>query len=184
MVSNHQFFKFVLMVEIKKCNSNDLQLLQQFSIKTFTETFGADNPKEDIEAYLKKSLSLEKLQAEMACAGSDFYFLQSATDLIGYLKLNFAPFQSDINDPESLEIERIYVDHSFHGKGYGKVLFDFALKQAHQKKLKYIWLGVWERNFKAIDFYKQHGFVKFAEHPFKLGSELQRDHLMRLDISA
>ena len=29
--------------------------------------------------------------------------------LVGYLKINDAPAQWDINDPESMEVERIYV---------------------------------------------------------------------------
>ena len=41
--------------------------------------------------------------------GSEFYFIYSDNALAGYLKINYAPAQSDINDPDSVEIERIYV---------------------------------------------------------------------------
>ncbi|MFT7270115.1 MAG: hypothetical protein ACI905_002342, partial [Roseivirga sp.] len=43
-------------------------------------------------------------------------------------------------------------------------------------------LGVWERNFKAIDFYYKKGFVKFDQQHFKLGTEDQVDYLVRLNL--
>ena len=118
----------------------------------------------------------------MTHKGSSFYFLELEGQIIGYIKLNLTPFQSDINDPKSLELERAYVDLNYHGLGYGKMLFDFIIEQAKSHQIEYIWLGVWERNAKAIAFYKQLGFYKFSEHPFKLGTAQQKDHLMRYDL--
>jgi diamine N-acetyltransferase len=173
---------FEKMAEIRACKEKDLAILQALSEKTFRSTFEADNNPADLKAYIDKSLNLEKLSAEFLEAGSTFYFLEEDTTLIGYLKLNTTPHQSDINDPESLEIERIYVDQIYHGKGFGKILFDFAVAKAHENDLKYIWLGVWEKNYKAIDFYYKQGFVKFDEHRFKLGTDNQVDFLLRLDL--
>ena len=48
--------------------------------------------------------------------------------------------------------------------------------------LKYIWLGVWQENPKAIQFYTKNGFEVFDQHVFKLGDEEQTDFLMRLFI--
>ena len=43
-------------------------------------------------------------------------------------------------------------------------------------------LYVWEKNEKALAFYKKHGFHKIGEHSFVIGSDIQTDHLMRLDL--
>ena len=167
---------------IRKCEKKDLTQLCAFALKTFKDTFEKDNDPKDFNAYIEKAITEEKLGQEMAYEGSSFYFLELDGRVIGYIKLNFAPFQSDINDPKSLELERAYVDMKFHGLGYGKMLFDFIVAQANSHKIEYIWLGVWERNAKAIAFYEQLGFYKFAEHPFKLGTAKQKDHLMRCDL--
>ncbi|NND10262.1 MAG: GNAT family N-acetyltransferase, partial [Flavobacteriaceae bacterium] len=45
-----------------------------------------------------------------------------------------------------------------------------------------LWLGVWEKNLKAIEFYKRHGFTKFGEHPYLIGEDEQYDWMMRLDL--
>jgi len=167
---------------IRKCEAKDLTQLTQFALKTFKDTFEKDNDPKDFKAYIEKAITTEKLGQEMTNKGSSFYFLELEGQIIGYIKLNLTPFQSDINDPKSLELERAYVDLNYHGLGYGKMLFDFIIEQAKFHQIEYIWLGVWERNAKAIAFYKQLGFYKFSEHPFKLGTAQQKDHLMRYDL--
>jgi diamine N-acetyltransferase len=80
----------------------------------------------------------------------------------------------------SLEIERIYVLQEFQGKKVGQMLFGKAVEIAKQKNADYIWLGVWEKNIKAIRFYEKNGFVPFGKHLFKLGDDEQTDIMMKL----
>jgi len=48
--------------------------------------------------------------------------------------------------------------------------------------VKYIWLGVWEKNQKAIDFYEKNGFVPFDKHIFVLGDDKQTDIMMKMEL--
>jgi diamine N-acetyltransferase len=41
-------------------------------------------------------------------------------------------------------------------------------------------LGVWEKNPRAISFYKKNGFIEFDPHIFKLGDEELTDIMMKL----
>ncbi|HYH14058.1 MAG TPA: GNAT family N-acetyltransferase, partial [Flavisolibacter sp.] len=102
--------------------------------------------------------------------------------IIGYLKLNIGTSQTEIQDDSALEIERIYVLQAFHGKKVGPLLFEKALQVAKQKNVKYVWLGVWEENIRAISFYKKNGFVAFDKHIFVLGNDEQTDIMMRLQL--
>jgi len=81
-----------------------------------------------------------------------------------------------------MEIERIYVLKDFHGKNIGQLLFEKAIELATQKNANYIWLGVWEENPRAINFYKKNGFVEFDKHIFVLGDDEQTDIMMRLEL--
>jgi ribosomal protein S18 acetylase RimI-like enzyme len=102
--------------------------------------------------------------------------------IIGYLKINFGLAQTDFKEDDSIEIERIYVLSEFHGKEVGKKLLDKALEISKEKKAKTLWLGVWEKNYKAIRFYLKNGFVEFGNHPFILGDDIQTDILMKLQL--
>ena len=135
-----------------------------------------------MKAYLDKAFAEDKLRSELSNPESEFYFLFTDGSLTGYLKLNEGKAQSDIKDPDSLELERIYVSREFQGRGLGTLLMDKAIKEATERKKEYIWLGVWEKNSKAINFYKKHGFFEAGTHPFIMGEDIQRDYIMRKDL--
>ncbi len=168
--------------EIKQCSLEDLQSLTDLGRKTFSDTFAHLNDPKHFDPYLAKAFSTGQIRSELENPDTEFYQIFYRQKLAGYLKLNSAAAQSDIRDPKSLEIERIYVLDTFQGLGLGKALFNQALQRAKEQSFRYIWLGVWEQNTKAISFYESQGFYKFANHPFKLGDDLQTDYLMRLDL--
>ncbi|MCX7773774.1 MAG: GNAT family N-acetyltransferase [Clostridia bacterium] len=169
-------------IRIKACTLEDLETLQDLSWRTFYDTFRPMNTEEDMKAYLENALGRDALHKELQNPSSAFFFLYADDELAGYIKLNEHPAQTDLHDPNALEIERIYVDKAFQGKGLGRNLINKAIEIANQKGLHYLWLGVWEKNEKAIAFYKSRGFYKIGQHDFLLGSDLQTDHIMRKDL--
>jgi ribosomal protein S18 acetylase RimI-like enzyme len=166
----------------RKCTADDLPALRELSVRTFSDTFRHLNTPEDFRAYLDKAFNTAQLRGEMSSADSEFYFLYADSALAGYLKLNERGAQTDINDPQSLEIERIYVTKEHQGTGLGGVLMNKALETAKQRDKAYVWLGVWEKNEKAIGFYKNYGFYEMGRHTFVLGSDVQSDLVMRKDL--
>lgn len=167
---------------IRAISINDLQSLQSISKQTFTETFASSNSKENMDKYLNEALSLEKLTEELNNPNSLFYFIEDNNTPIGYLKLNMGASQTELNDNTALEIERIYVTQAYQGKKVGQQLYEKAIQVAKEKGVEYIWLGVWEENHKAIQFYSKNGFVPFDKHIFTLGDEAQTDIMMKLSI--
>ena len=133
-----------------------------------------------MEAYTSKAYSRDQLFMELHNSRSEHYFLKDGDRPIGFLKLNLAGAQSDINDPRSLEVQRIYVDMAYQNQGLGAVLLDKAIERAKALGVDYIWLGVWEHNPNAIRFYERHGFHIFGNHRFVMGDEDQTDILMKL----
>ncbi|MEI7830966.1 MAG: GNAT family N-acetyltransferase [Prolixibacteraceae bacterium] len=102
--------------------------------------------------------------------------------IIGYLNLNFDQAQTALINTKALEIERIYVLKEFQGKKVGQILFDTTLQTANRLKSEYIWLGVWEKNFRALTFYEKICFTEFGQHIFILGDDVQTDIMMKLNL--
>lgn len=167
-------------IAIKKIGVEQLVPLQEIGRKTFYDTFFESDSEESMKVYLATSFSLEKLTAELENPNSEFYFATQNEVVIGYLKVNFGPAQTEIQHQNTLEIERIYVLQEFHGKKVGQLLFEKALAIAKQKKVDFMWLGVWEENHRALQFYTKNGFVAFDKHIFVLGEEEQTDIMMKL----
>ncbi|WP_313504702.1 GNAT family N-acetyltransferase [Kaistella carnis] len=170
-------------IEIKKVTLSDIDQLQKIGRQTFYETFATGNTEENMTKYSDERFSAEKLTTELNDNNAEFYFATLNDNVIGYLKLNFGQSQTELQDEKALEIERIYVLKDFHGKNVGQLLYDKAIEVAKEKKSDYVWLGVWEENPRAINFYKKNGFVEFDKHIFKLGNDEQTDIMMKLKLN-
>ncbi len=170
-------------MEMRRLTGEDVLLLQQIGRKTFEETFSSSNSKENMEKYLEKGFSLIKLQGEIDDPNAEFYFAMQDNNIIGYLKLNIGQSQTEIKNDNALEIERIYVLKEFHGQNIGQQLIEKAFERAFSQQVDFIWLGVWEKNKRAIQFYTKNGFIAFDKHIFKLGDEEQMDIMMKLKLA-
>jgi ribosomal protein S18 acetylase RimI-like enzyme len=166
-------------IKTRKITLNDIGQLQKIGRQTFYETFSAVNTEENMTKYLNEGFSAEKLTAELNDENSEFYFAVLDNEVIGYLKLNFGQSQTELQDDKALEIERIYVLRAFHGQKVGQLLYEKAMEIAKLMNAHYVWLGVWEENKRAINFYSKNGFVAFDKHIFKLGDDEQTDIMMK-----
>ncbi|UKB77475.1 GNAT family N-acetyltransferase [Chryseobacterium sp. MEBOG07] len=164
---------------IIKASSEDLEIVQNLGIQTFSETFAEDNTEEAMKKYLEESFNTEKIKSELNNPNSFFYIAWEEDNPVGYLKVNSGKAQTELQDETSLEIERIYVKKSHHGKKVGQLLYHQALETAQHLNKAYLWLGVWEENLRALNFYRKNGFVEFDKHIFKLGEEEQTDLMMK-----
>lgn len=160
----------------------DIDLLKSIAQQTFIETFSEVNTAANMAKYIAEKFSNETLLAELSNQGSEFYFAQLGNRIIGYLKINSEQAQTELQDEHALEIERIYVLQEFHGKKVAQLLYEKALDIARLKKVRFIWLGVWEENHRAISFYQKNGFVAFDKHIFRLGEDEQTDIMMKKSV--
>lgn len=168
-------------IVLKRATSDDLTSLRDISISTFQQAFAMDNTEENMKGYLGTSFSNEQLAHELASPHSEFYLAKTSHDVIGYLKINIE-LPEAYSTHHTIEIERIYVDHAYHGKGIAQLLMDKAFQRAKDIEAHQIWLGVWEKNPRAIAFYRKYGFADYDKHIFKLGDDLQTDILMKCKV--
>jgi ribosomal protein S18 acetylase RimI-like enzyme len=170
-------------IEIQKANINDLEIIRKISTETFKETFSDVNTAENMANYIQENFNGEQIASEINNPESVFYLASLENEIIGYMKLNFGKAQTENQNENNLEIHRIYVLQAFHGKKIGQLLLDETMKIAKEMAVNSVWLGVWEENHRALQFYSKNGFVEFDQHIFVLGKDVQTDLLMQLKIN-
>ncbi len=173
----------------KKCELSDLSTLRKISIETFTNTYQAENTEDNFKKHITKTFSTSQLTKELLNSDTAFYLLysepgyrESRKPLIGYLKLNEGNAQTEKMQEHCYEVERIYLTEESQKKGFGRILIKKSIEVAKAKNKKELWLGVWDKNTAAIEFYKKMGFEEFGTHNFKLGDEDQVDLMMKMQI--
>ncbi len=161
----------------------DTEVLQALAIRTYIDAFAHKNKPGVLESYVESAFTKTYLETQLLNKNSFWFFIQINATIVGYLKLNVGTAQTEFQDQNGLEIERIYIDTPYLNKGFGKKAIDFAISQAQKLKKNYIWLGVWEENPNAIRFYKKNGFKITGTHQYDMIAEIQTDYIMQLYFS-
>ena len=170
-------------MNIRYGTTDDAKMLSKLGAKTFYETFAKDNIPENIEAYLKASFSPEIQFSELSNPENIFLIVESENIPIGYAQLILNSKDEAIQRTRPLEIRRIYAAQEYLSKGVGKALMQATIKEARQRGCDCVWLGVWEKNQRAIEFYEKWGFRKVVTHIFSVGDDPQNDYVMELEMT-
>lgn len=171
-----------LTVTIKPATLADVLPLQQLSIVTFTDTYGVYNTPENMQLFIETNYNTQQLLDELANPAMQYFIAYTGDEPVGYIKLRTTDNPPELAGKKHIEIERIYVLPAFKGMHIGKQFIDHAVTIARQQHYEIIWLGVWDENTRAQAFYTKQGFTTFGEHAFVLGTEPQRDWLMKKEI--
>lgn len=164
---------------IREATPADARLIADISQQTFYETFAPFNRQEDMHKFLNQQFTRGKLILEVG-AKENIFLLAYIDDMIaGYVKLRDERVPPAMGNVQAMEVARLYAMTSMIGKGVGAQLMQCSIDIARQKEKDWIWLGVWEKNQRAIDFYTRWGFEKFDETDFLLGDDIQKDWLMK-----
>lgn len=172
-------------VDIRIATPADAEALAALAERTFRDTFAGDNAADDMEAYVGESFSPDRVRAELADGANTFLlaFVGGRHSPAGYAKLRTGTAEPCVTGPAPVELQRIYVDRGAIGHGVGAALMRAGLEAAREAGHRTLWLGVWERNARAIAFYRQWAFATVGEHLFRLGSNDQRDLIMARPVA-
>ena len=165
------------MIHFREAKKEDAEELAHFAARTFWEAFRHQNTEPDMLAHQEimygPHIQLKEIQD------------QNIHTIVGIENNQIMAYsQSRKNpcelDPHAFEIWRFYVDGSQIGKGLAHQLMEESLRKLTDLKAETIWLGVWEKNPRAIRFYQKFGFQAFSSHTYMVGDDAQTDTLMAL----
>ncbi len=166
------------MLAIRRARPEDAAALAEFGARTFEESFGPDNRSDDMRAYIAANYGETKQRHEIENDGVITLLAEENGRLIAYAQMRRGPAPSPVPYANAIEIGRFYVDGPWQGRGVADALMHAVFDVARDLRADAIWLGVWQRNARAIAFYKKHAFLRAGTQPFLLGSDLQTDDVM------
>jgi GNAT superfamily N-acetyltransferase len=169
-------------VVVRPAAPGDAAMLADLGARAFAGAFAADNTPEDMEAYLREYFSTEAVAAEIADPNAIFLVAELGGAPAGYAKLHSGETPKCVPGPSPIELVRLYALQEWLGAGVGAALMRAALDAARARGYGSVWLGVWERNTRAIAFYSKWGFEDVGTKTFVLGSDEQTDRVMARDL--
>lgn len=158
------------MTRIRRATIEDAAALAGLGERTFRDAFAKDNRPDDLEMYVSGTYGEAQQRRELADPNGLAFVVENDGRLIAFAQLR--------RDRTGIEIARFYVERHHHGAGLAHELMEAVKAAARAEGATRLWLGVWERNPRAIRFYEKCGFVDVGSHPFLLGTDLQTDRVI------
>ncbi|MGH9763765.1 MAG: GNAT family N-acetyltransferase [Blastocatellia bacterium] len=172
-------------IAVRTAGPSDAELLARIGAATFIRAFAEYNTREDMAAYVASAFSPEIQAVELLQPGVVFLIASSSRgQTAGYAKLDRSEPPECVKASRPLEIVRFYVEAEWHGCGVSHCLMSDVFRRAQGANVDMLWLGVWERNARAIAFYQKFGFEIVGRKNFTLGSDLQSDNVMTRAVAS
>ncbi len=168
---------------VRRASRHDAKQLSLLAEKTFRQAFDGVNTPEDMALHCRTSYS-EAIQAqEISDPNMATLLCECEEGLVGFAQLRWGDAPSCVAAKSPGEIQRLYVVGDCHGTGVAQELMNAGIDEMRDRRSDVVWLGVWERNPRAISFYRKFGFVEVGDHVFRLGSDPQRDIVMARSVA-
>jgi ribosomal protein S18 acetylase RimI-like enzyme len=172
------------MPDIRVAEVRDARPLAELAEETFRATFAALNTPQDMELHCQAHYSEVLQLSEILDSAMTTLVSEQGGVLIGYVQLRWGQSTDTDVAQRPIEIRRLYVTKAWQGRGVAQDLMAAAMRLAEDQGADQVWLGVWERNPRAIAFYKKCGFAEVGEHKFLLGTDTQCDVVMQRPVGA
>ena len=165
---------------MQKITLEDVSLLSEIAKKTFYDTFTGTCTEYDMQLFLDQYYNEIILAAELKNPAFEYYFAVENEKVIGYVLFSESNVEFDeINGSNALELKRFYISKEYHGKGAAHKMMDFLIDHAKAQGYDTLFLGVWEFNYRAQNFYKKFDFkLTSHRHDFPIGNTAQTDVYM------
>lgn len=163
---------------IRRGTVSDAAALAAFAARTFIETFGADNDPSDLAAHNAEQYGVPQQTAELADPTWVTLLAEQDGAIAGFAQLRTKKPPPCVTGDAPVEIHRFYVDRPHHGTGLAQQLMAAARATAVEMGGRTLWLGVWERNPRAIAYYAKSGLRDVGSADFFVGPDRQTDRIM------
>lgn len=172
------------MPTIRAARPSDAGELAALAERTFREAFGAANASADMDLYCGANHGESIQAAEIANPELLTLVCEEKGALIAFAQLGWGKAPDCVAARRPGEIRRLYVLKDWHGGGVARDLMTECMAQLAGRGTDVAWLGVWEKNPRAIAFYRKFEFAEAGTQIFRLGTDPQRDVVMARPVSA
>ena len=168
---------------IRQATVDDVDLLCRLGAATFRETYRTISDPREVDEYAEEHFARDKVLAwfRKPCART---LVATADDVpVGYAHVRSAKVPACVADRKAVELSRLYLLASAHGTGLGGALLAAAIAEVAALGGKTVWLGAYDRNARALEFYARRGFVRAGTHEFEFGGQIHHDPVLTRPVT-
>lgn len=161
---------------------DDAQQISDLGRQTYSEYFGHVYKKADLDTYLDRYFSIERVRQDLENPEIEYRIALNASQMLGYAKIGPTTLPLGRDRDNILELHRLYVRETRQGVGVGGILLSWAIDRAKERGANELCLGVWTNSKNAIKMYESRGFESEDEYEISIGSAKDYERIMSLKL--
>jgi ribosomal protein S18 acetylase RimI-like enzyme len=168
---------------VRQAGAADAAALSLVASATFLETFAGVLDGGDIVAHCAANNTAAKFTAWASdpLGAVTIAEVDKGHAPVGYAVLTTPDLPVE-SGPADIELKRIYTLSVMHGSGLGPALMDAAIEHAARLGRTRLLLGVYDKNLRALSFYRRSGFQVVGKRQFLVGSTHYDDLVLARDV--
>lgn len=163
--------------QIRAGQPGDAARLAVLAAQVWLHTYATDGITHEIAQYVRSELTVEMFSASLDDPATLLLVAETGASLVGFAAVKFG-VSCPAGASSVVELQTLYVQAHFIGRGIGRSLLQAAESQARERSGSSLWLTVNAKNDAAIAFYARQGYARVGTTYFVLGQDRHENHVL------
>ncbi len=145
-------------VTLRPAVAADALCLSVLAMQVFLDTYATSGIRTAIAREVLAGCSLASFELALVDTATRLWVAERAGHLVGFAQVTLGAEHPLAPAGEPAELQRLYVQEPFTGRGVGRALLEQAERSAAQAGATVLWLTHWVHNQRALRFYARSGY--------------------------
>lgn len=158
-------------VTVKTAIAADALCIGVLATQVFLDTYATDGIRDSLAREVLEQLSTDAIAALLAAPDIRFIVAERAGHMVGFAQWTLDVAQELVRSRPSAQLNRLYVQERFTGRGLGALLLERAQSLALAEGATALWLTAWVGNDRALAFYPRRGYADVGATVYEFQNE-------------
>jgi len=146
-------------IALRFAGPSDALCIGVLATQVFLDTYATDGIRPSLAREVQQHLSADAIARLLADPATVFIVAERTGHLIGFAQVTIDATHERAGPEATVELDRLYVQRTFAGKGVGTMLLERSEEVARAHGAGSLWLTAWVGNRRALAFYARRGYV-------------------------
>lgn len=164
-------------IAIRNATDQDALCIAVLGMQVFLDTYATEGIRGSIAQEVLDSFSPDNMSKIIAKPDTFIIVAEVDDHLVGFAQVAMNTGHDLISHPNPSELQRLYVQEKFTGRGVGYRLLEEAEKYAYLGGASLLWATVWIGNCRALTFYPRQGYKHLGSPSYTFQNETHENQL-------
>lgn len=157
---------------------DDALCLGVLGTQVFLDTYCPQGIRAGVAREVLAAFSTDAMLALLERPATRFVVAEADRHLVGFAQLTLGTAQPLVHAERPAELDRLYVQEPFTGRGLGSALIAAAERLAAAAGADVMWLSPWVHNHRALRFYARRGYADLGSTWYTFEDERHENRVL------